>query len=248
MGWKPDVPDFRDLKYVRPSLITLPDVVDLRKQCPAPYNQLNLGSCTAQAIAGVIEYRETVQRIPNPQTPSRLFIYYNERILEDSVNQDSGATLRNGIKSLVRWGYCEEEYWKYDPARYRKRPPKEAYKDAVKSRIKQYERISHSVTDMKHCLAAGNPFVFGFAVFESFDDEETVKTGKMKMPLKNERMCGAHAVTAVGFNNTQQVFIVRNSWGADWGDKGYFYMPYEFISNPDLADDFWTISFVPNDD
>ena len=245
-GWTPDHPDQRDLKFVAPMMATLPTKVDLRNMMPAPYDQGELGSCTAQSLAGLLEYSEHKQNKPHPQTASRLFIYYNERLLEGTVNADSGAMLRDGIKSLIRWGYCEEVLWPYVIARFKKKPPRPAYGDAFKSRISQYARINnHSLNDMKVALASGNPFVFGFSVYESFESEAVAKTGVMLMPQPNEQMLGGHAVLAVGYDDERQVIIVRNSWGVNWGDKGYFYMPYAFITNPALADDFWTITMVP---
>lgn len=245
-GWRPDHPDQRDFKFVAPlSATPLPTKVDLRHMMPTPYDQGSLGSCTAQSIAGLLEYNERKQNKPVPQTPSRLFIYYNERLLEGTVNSDSGAMLRDGIKTLVRWGYCEEALWPYVIAQFKKKPVRGAYADAIKSRISQYMRINHSIEDMKSALAAENPFVFGFSVYESFEGEEVAKTGAMLMPKQHEKMLGGHAVLAVGYDDEKQAIIVRNSWGINWGDHGYFYMPYAYIINPSLADDFWTVMMVP---
>ncbi len=249
-GWKPDLPDFRDFKYVPPkgAVESLPTMVDMRDQCPEVYDQGELGSCTAQSLAGVIEHREMVQGMKDPQTPSRLFIYYNERVLENTVNEDSGAMLRDGIKSLIRWGYCEERFWPYDISKFKRKPSRAAYKDARNSRISMYQRIGHNLHDMKACLASGNQFVFGFAVFESFESDDVKNTGRMTMPMSHEKMLGGHAVTAVGYDDSIDCFIVRNSWGKGWGDNGYFYMPFTFILNSDFTDDFWSITVVPVDD
>lgn len=248
-GWTRDIPDQRDLKFVAPMSATeLPTKVDLRNMMPAPYDQGVLGSCTAQSLAGLLEFSEHKQNKPTPQTPSRLFIYYNERLLESTINVDAGATLRSGIKSLVKFGYCEEVYWPYVIQQFKKKPPRLAYRDAARSRISQYARIDNqNIHDMKSALANGNPFVFGFAVYESFDGPETsvAKTGIMTIPQPNEKMLGGHAVLAVGYDDERQIIIVRNSWGVNWGDKGYFYMPYSYITNPAFAADFWTITMVP---
>lgn len=244
-GWRPDYPDHRDLKFVAPmSVGELPKSVDLRSFMPAPYDQGTLGSCTANSLAGLLEYNERKENKPNVQTASRLFIYYNERLIEHTVNQDSGAMLRDGIKALVRFGYCEEVLWPYVISQFKKKPSRIAYRDAAQSKISRYARIGHSLNDMKAALASSNPFVFGFMVFSSFENGAVAKTGIASMPQPNESMLGGHAVLAVGYDDDRQAFLVRNSWGITWGLGGYFYLPYEYIINPGLADDFWTIFFM----
>ena len=94
---------------------------------------------------------------------------------------------------------------------------------------------------MRICLAEGFPFVFGFTVYESFESQQVSKTGKVYMPKKNEKVLGGHAVLAVGYNDKDKRFTVRNSWGTGWGMKGYFTMPYDYLASRYLSDDFWTI-------
>ena len=237
-GWYPDIPDQRDYLYsaIRP-VVRLPREVDLRSFCSAVEDQGSLGSCTAQALAGNLEFLDN--RIDFIYTDvSRLFIYYNERMLIDSVDYDSGASLRDGIKSLKNLGICEERLWPYDIEKFTVKPPANCYQDAKDHKIKSYYRVG-SLREMLICLADGYPFVFGFTVYESFESERVAKTGKVNMPRKGEAALGGHAVMAVGFNQSDMRFLVRNSWGRNWGMDGYFTMPFAYLET--LAGDFWTI-------
>jgi C1A family cysteine protease len=226
-------------------LATLPPAVDLRPQCPKEvYDQGQLGSCTGNAIAGAIEFDEIKQKAADIFTPSRLFIYYNERVIEGTVNSDSGAQIRDGIKTVAKQGACHEQIWPYDIAKFRTKPPKPAYTDGAKHTAVQYQRLIQSLTEMKGCLAAGYPFVFGFTVYESFESSSVAKTGIVPFPGAKEKVVGGHAVLGVGYDDTSQRFIVRNSWGPGWGMKGYFTIPYSYLTSGNLADDFWTIRMV----
>ena len=237
-GWKPDVPDTRDFYYgaIRP-VLRLPKTVDLRIHCSAVEYQGNLGSCTAQALAGNLEFLDN--KIDGAYTDvSRLFVYYNERVLERTVDSDSGASLRDGIKTLTKTGACAETLWPYVIAKFAVRPPQHCYAESLKHRIVSYHRIT-GLQEMIACLAEGYPFVFGMSVYESFESAAVTRTGKVPIPKKSERMLGGHAVMAVGYNQPKKCLLVRNSWGTDWGQKGYFVLPFAYLEN--LAADFWTI-------
>ena len=242
-GWRPDDDDSRD-KYRDIKAFTTNSYIDLRHKCPKIYNQGTLGSCTANAIAAAYEFDEYKQSEKKPFMPSRLFIYYNERKMEGSVDIDSGAQIRDGIKSINRIGVVSEEAWPYDEEKFTNQPPEELYILAKKHQSVQYQRVKQDITHIKQVLQEGYPIVFGFVVYKSFETPEVAKTGMMVMPKDNDEQMGGHAVMAVGYDDKQEVVIVRNSWGEEWGDKGYFYMPYEFITNSDLASDFWTVQRV----
>ncbi|MFA5089636.1 MAG: C1 family peptidase [Candidatus Omnitrophota bacterium] len=237
-GWIPDIPDQRDYLYsaIKPRL-KLPKTVDISGYCSSVEDQAKLGSCTACAMSGNLEFLDN--RPDRAYTDvSRLFIYYNERVLRGNEDYDSGASLRDGIKTLKKTGYCWESRWPYIISRFDVKPPPGCYLQASKHRIESYYRI-HTLTEMLICLAQGYPFVFGFAVYESFQSKQVARTGKAAMPKKGERMLGGHAVLAVGYNQKEKCFLVRNSWGEKWGIHGYFTLPYEYIET--LAADFWTI-------
>ena len=241
----PNLPDSRDLMYAAPFAITqtLPSSVDLRKHCPSVYDQGHLGSCTANALAAAFEFDLKKEKKPDFM-PSRLFIYYNERVLNNTVNSDSGAYIRDGIKTMNNDGVCPEKEWPYNIPKFTQKPSANCYKDALKNQIKSYQRLTNTLTQLQGCIAEGFPFVFGFTVYESFMTEQVAQTGKMPMPKPSEKVMGGHAVLGVGYDNKKQVFIIRNSWGPSWGDKGYFYMPYAYITDSGRCDDFWTIRFI----
>jgi C1A family cysteine protease len=244
-GWVADLPDHRDHVYSAPMQVvtSLPTKVDLSSQCPAVYDQGQLGSCTANAIAGAIEF-DLMKEKKKDFMPSRLFIYYNERDIEGTVDSDSGAQIRDGIKSIASQGDCPENEWSYDISKFAQKPPQKCYADALKHKAVQYQRITRTLNQMKGCLASGYPFVFGFTVYDSFESEEVAKTGQLNMPSAGENVVGGHAVLAVGYDDTQNRFIVRNSWGASWAIKGYFTMPYGYLLDQNLSDDLWTVRVV----
>jgi C1A family cysteine protease len=245
-GWQPDLPDHRDLVYAAPRAIIkkIPAKVDLRKSCPVVYDQGELGSCTANAIGGAFEFELLKQDKTKDFTPSRLFIYYNERVMEHTVNTDAGAQIRDGIKSVNKQGVCPETLLPYDIQKFAAKPSTACYKEALKHQVLSYQRVQQTADQMKACLAEGFPFVFGFTVYESFESSTVAKTGKVNMPKKTEGVVGGHAVMAVGYDDKTKRFIVRNSWGIDWGLKGYFTMPYQYLTDVNLSDDFWTIRIV----
>lgn len=245
-GWLPDLPDHRDFLYAAPVAIAgaLPSSVDLRPQCPPVYDQGQLGSCTANAITGALQFERMKQQLAQIFTPSRLFIYYNERVIEHTVASDSGAQIRDGIKSVGKQGDCPETEWPYVIAKFKTQPPKNCYADALKYKIVSYQRLTPILSQLKGCLASGYPFVFGFTVYESFESAQVAKTGHAALPKTGEAAVGGHAVMCAGYDDAKQRFIVRNSWGANWGLKGYFTLPYPYLLSPNLASDFWTIRLV----
>jgi len=241
-GWIPDQPDQRDHLYAAPAqfLAALPPRADLRRRCPPVYNQGALGSCTANAIAAAVEFERMKQKL-SVFVPSRLFIYYNERVIEHTVRSDSGAQLRDGIKSVASVGACREPEWPYNIAKFANKPPQRAYRDAGLDRAVSYQTIIQDLSQMKGCLASGYPFVFGFTVYESFESPQVARSGVLDMPGPQERAIGGHAVLAVGYDDHARRFLVRNSWGSGWGQHGYFTMPYDYLANANLADDMWTV-------
>lgn len=240
--WKKDKLDSRDYKY-QVTQKANPNIVDLRPYCSLIENQGSLGSCTGQAIAGAIELLN--KRNGKPTDVSRLFIYYYERLILGTVNYDSGAYIRDGIKATNHYGVSLESYWPYDIRKFKQEPITEAKNDALNRKVTRYERV----VDLNGCidaLANGYPVVIGFYVYDSFMSPSVARTGVMPYPnTKRERLLGGHAVLLVGYDKTRKVFIARNSWGTSWGDKGYFYMPFDVVK-PNMSDDYWVIKAVNN--
>lgn len=243
LQWQPDKLDIRDYKY-QLTLNSTNNIVDLRPYCSPIEYQGNLGSCTGQSIAGAIELLN--KRNGKPTDVSRLFIYYYERLLMGTVNYDSGAYIRDGIKATNKYGASLESYWPYDIRKYKQQPVLEAKNDALNRKVTRYERI----TNFDGCIDAlsnGYPIIAGFHVYSSFMSANVAKTGKMPYPnIRREKLLGGHAVLIVGYDKIRKVFIVRNSWGARWGNGGYFYMPFDVIKNPNMSGDFWIIKEVNN--
>lgn len=246
-GYIPDLPDQRDRKYQLPKALEkadLPESYDMSKDCPPIVDQGDLGSCTANA--GVAAYQFTaMEQKKRTSKLSRLYLYYNTRILENTVDWDSGASIRNTIKSLNKWGVCLESAWPYKPTKFAKKPPASCYEYGASKILRSYARVSQTANDLKACLAQNNPILFGFSVYQSFEEDEIARTGIMKLPSSSERVLGGHAVMMIGYDNKREAFLVRNSWGPDWGLNGNFWMPYSFALDPNMADDFWTVISVP---
>lgn len=238
-NWRPDLPDYRDVPYRAAKPVPLPRQVDLRAHCSPVEDQGALGSCTGQAFAAALEFVQNKEGEPF-RDMSRLFIYYIERHAEGTIHDDAGAYIRDGAKGLAMFGCCTEDLWPYDIARFADMPPAAAFADALTRKVTAYRRIV-GLRDMKQCLAEGYPFVFGFSVYSDFESTDTAGDGVLEMPKPRERSLGGHAVLAVGYDDDANVMIVRNSWGATWGMDGYFVMPYDYIGDPRLADDMWTI-------
>ena len=243
-GWKPDVPDQRDVYCTLPWLPTLPPKIDLSAGCGPVYDQGALGSCTAQALAGAVEFDMLAQALPLVP-PSRLFVYYNERVIEGSTDQDAGAALRDGIKALNKWGFCPEDMWPYDITQFTVKPPNSAYTAAKADIVKAYKRVAQGIIPMKTVLASGRPFVAGISVYDSFESDEVAQTGVVPMPDPSESLLGGHAVLCIGYDDDADTFLMRNSWGDGWGMGGNFTLPQGYLASPDLAQDFWTITTVP---
>lgn len=244
--WIPDPPDPRDHMWKMVPMVSIPSRVDLRQWCSLIEDQGNLGSCTGNAIAGAIELIDRKQG--KPLDVSRLFIYYQERVLEGTVYYDSGAYIRDGIKACHTWGAPLESLWPYVISKWATKPSTAAYNDAIKRKVSGYTRCSN-FSAVKNAIASGTPVIVGFLVYDSFEWNINNTTGMMPYPdTKKEQILGGHAVCVVGYDDNLNGgrFICRNSWGTSWGDHGYFYMPYQVIQNTAMSSDFWTISSVRN--
>jgi C1A family cysteine protease len=269
MGWIPDYPDFRDYteKTEEIKLVlsakgafkakSLPVSVDLREWCSPVENQGGLGSCTAHAGAGIIEYYER-KSFGRHIDASRLFLYKVTRNLM-KVKGDTGAYLRKAMGAMVLFGVPPEEYWPYtdDEKKFDEEPPAFCYAFAQNYQTVKYFRHDPPRTKpeeilkkVKTYLASNHPSMFGFTVYNSIEQAEG--TGRIPFPSPKERIEGGHAVAVVGYDDKMKIknkygkvettgaLLIRNSWGKEWGEKGYGWLPYEYVLRG-LAEDFWSI-------
>jgi C1A family cysteine protease len=246
-GWKRDTKDHRDWKFkhvLKQLAGPIPTKVDLRAKMSIVENQANIGSCVANAVVGAMEHLELIRLqgrfrcFSRYKDLSRLFVYYNARLADGAVEEDGGTTIRTAIKTLAEFGVCEESVWPYDTDRWPERPSDKAYDKAKDHTIRDYYRASPG-DETRQALALGFPVAFGTMVYDSFQDVST--NGKVLMPRAGEQALGGHAMLIVGYDMEKDIYIVRNSWGTDWSDKGYCYFPTEYIENGALSDDFWVI-------
>lgn len=236
-GWQPDLPDIRDHVYSvvhKSEAKGLPLRVDLSAKLPPVFDQGDLGSCTANALCAAMGY------IHPGFIGSRLQVYYGERVIEKDIKTDGGAMIRDGVKVLNKTGVAPEKDWPYVPTNFAKKPDAVAVKDSAQHKVATYSRLTTSA-DFHNCLAAGFPFVIGFTVYESFESDVVAKSGVVPLPGKNEKTIGGHAVCVYGYDDAKAVYLVRNSWGDAWGQKGNFTIPQSYLNNNNLADDAWTI-------
>lgn len=217
----------------------LSNSIDLRTNVNMPpvYDQGNIGSCTANALVAIFQFDEPTFY------GSRLFLYYNERKIENHIPKDSGASLSSGIMALQVFGLCSDTTWPYDETKFAVNPPVSAYKEALRNRALQVKNIKQDATSMKRYLSLGLPFVVGIAVFEEFESDAVAKTGYVPMPTKESQFLGGHAVVCCGYTENNY-WIMRNSWGENWGVKGYFYLPFDYLLVRSLSSDLWGIQVV----
>jgi C1A family cysteine protease len=267
-GWKPDLPDYRDYTLSHKDIAAatskfgfkdskgLPDCIDLRKWCPPIFDQGNLGSCTANAGVSLLEYIEIKTRGKYIDA-SRLFLYKVTRNLMHETG-DAGAYLRKTMEAMVMIGIVPEEYWPYDVSHFDKEPSAFCY--AVASNYKSLKYVSLDKATMaledvlvqiKTVLAGGLAAIFGITMYDSISQSKT-NGGKIPFPSDKENIRGGHAMMAVGYDNNQIItnevngtqtrgaFLIRNSWGTQWGDTGYGWLPYEYVLTG-LAQDWWTL-------
>jgi C1A family cysteine protease len=240
-GWVRGHGDIRDHIHA-PTLRALPSHIDITPSMPAVYDQGELGSCTENALGAAFEYALIAKG--HDYMPSRLWLYYEVRAAEGTVSYDAGSVIRDGAKVLSHMGCPPETAWPYRVTKFATKPPAAVTRAALAHRVLAYARVVQDRTDIQSTLADGFPIVFGFTVYESFESQEVADTGVVPMPEPDESVLGGHAVVLVGYDQPKDVYIVRNSWGTDWGKAGYFTMPCEYVENATLADDFWVLREV----
>jgi C1A family cysteine protease len=234
---KADPLDWRDRYYNFARVEKPREYVDLRQWASPIEDQLHLGSCVGQAVVGAYELLLNKTDRKKYTDLSRLFVYYNARLLDDSVSEDVGAYVRDGIKAVNKYGICSELSWPYLIERFARTPSIQSYEDAKHRLIKQYYKIQ-DIKDMVDALNANSPVVTSLNVYDSFYDLESPGVYILPMPEPRENLIGGHAVSFVGYNLPKKLFLARNSFGVDWGDEGYFWVPFEYAEKDFM--DSWT--------
>lgn len=260
LGVRRDRHDPRDRHFTpRHRAHELQPSVDLRALMPPVYDQGRIQACTANVLAAAVAYsRRKNGQDATPLDPSRLFIYYNERALQNATGSDCGATLREGIRTLSKHGVAPETLWPYDDtpattqpggafppeARVAQKPTDAAYEQAHRFEVLSYRRIAPDLAHMKSCLAEDYPFALGLQVYPSFLTGPHQQATVIPLPGPDEQALGGHAVLAVGYDESKQWLVCRNSWGAAQADAGYFYLPYAYFDEGSRVGDLWSVRTV----
>jgi C1A family cysteine protease len=240
-GLIPSLPDHRDYVLSAPSPLlaaALPPSIDLRPSISWCYDQEAENSCTAQSSSSLIRFLWNKDKKADI-APSRNFVYFNERKLENDIDDDNGAQLRSAMQVLSNTGVCLEASWDYNQQTLFTPPPIALYNQAQANKVATYQALLKIRLSLQSCLSSGYPFVFGMMVHSSFESSATAQTGIVQMPTSQDAVEGGHAVLAVGYDDQKQWYICMNSWGPSWGDKGFFYLPYQFMES-NFTFDQWT--------
>jgi len=246
-NYKPSPIDNRDYQFhLRVSQFKfIPTRMDLRgHNLPDVLDQGDLGSCVANACSNAMRLCLRKQKSPDFQ-PSRLFIYYFTRLIDGSVNEDSGCFIRDAMKTIHTYGACSENNWPYNISKFRTLPSNSAVR-AAQQHIKDftYLAITQNLNTIKNALAQGFPIIFGINVYSSQQTPEVMKSGDIPMPnLETEENLGGHCVLLTGYDDRTKLFTFMNSWGTTVGKKGFFTIPYDYVLDSKLSSDFWTVKF-----
>jgi len=244
-GTHPDLPDHRDLHHEVPRQLRrrLPPRIDMRPGPPI-YYQGALNSCTANALAAAMWFDELKEGLRGVSSPSRLFIYYNERARLGRIGANIPVSLRDGYNAVENLGACPEAMWPYRVGAFARKPGVACYRAGRTRRVTTYHRIRRELGPLRACLAEGYPFTLAITVYQSFESAAVARTGRVPIPKHGEPVMGGHAMLAMGYDDRLAGFIVRNSFGADWGNAGHCLLPYDYVMRTDLAWDFWTARHV----
>lgn len=233
-GWRPSRPDGRDHFALPEGAVdkaTFPETFSLRPELPAVLDQGQLGSCTANALAGIFQYYNMLAGT-DFGVPSRLFIYYLERLKEGTVTTDSGAYGRDGFAALRNIGAPPESDWPYIISQFASTPPQSAYDAATGHKINHYSAVRNKRAEVKHLVMLKKPVAFGFTVPQEFEESQCMSTGVMPMPRENTKILGGHEPYCIGWKPDDQyttLWECRNSWSEGVQDEGNFWLPDAFL-------------------
>jgi C1A family cysteine protease len=219
----------------------LPSSSSLQSHCKVVYDQGQLGSCTANAFCGAHCILQDIKQGSVSFRPSRLYFYYKEREIEHTVKSDSGAEVTDGESYVQKHGICSETSWPYDIKQYKVTPPSSCDHEAKDHKISSYRTIpinDQLLTNIKQSIVNQVPVLIAISVYESFDSNETAQTGLVTIPKSSEKCEGGHEMCLVGYDDSTKLFTVLNSWGTDWGQKGFCHIPYDYLMNPHWGQEF----------
>jgi C1A family cysteine protease len=246
LSYKFQPADLRDYKFSSPHLSlkdSQPKSFTLRPKMAPILNQGNIGDCVCNAYALAIATMTLGSKTVNM---SRLMNYAVARVITGgTVTNDSGLYVRDAAKCISNYGVCQETAWPYIEKNFSVLPPLSAFQSLKLFKSFTYTAVSQNLESLKSCLLSSYPIIFGFMVYTSFLTNAVAKSGIVPMPnTSKEKIEGGHCTNIIGYDDARQVFICANSWGTGWGDGGYFYMPYAYITNPNLASDFIYLTFT----
>lgn len=232
-----------DRKFRLPrSLPALPESFSLQNEMPPVWDQESTSACTAFSATAAYQHRMKVENLPVFDA-SKLFLYYNERLLEGDVDKDEGATVRDSMVALQQYGNLSEDQFPFSEGNVLIKPSEADYTAAAKRKVVSFKAVDQDELSIKTAVFGHNPICFGIMVYDSFESDTVARTGMVPMPnTQFDRVLGAHAVCLVGWNDSLKSFLVRNSWGSNWGREGYFFLPYQYVLDPKLASEFWIIT------
>lgn len=246
-GYIKDTLDPRDYIFSIPKVST-PTPIKPTKQpsiftlvMPPVLDQGNLGSCVANAVCNALGYID-MKAGKSMKLKSRLFNYYNTRVIENTVSQDSGCQIRDAIKSDNQNGDCFEISWPYNISRFIIKPTSSCYTEASKNKLTVYQRVNQDRLSIKACLTLGYPIIIGFTCFNTIYNRSVEINGDIPMPTRRDYVIGGHCVLIIGYNDTTQTYTIQNSWGTGWGRKGFGTLPYNYVENINYATDFWMVT------
>jgi Papain family cysteine protease len=217
-----------------------PRKCDLRSNCSPIDDQTTLGSCSAMSMVGALEFLQRKRRQPSLEL-SPLYVYYNSRVLANHVAEDSGVRINLAVASVVGQGACEERLWPYDVKKFGERPPETAFTDGDQrgDAAAQFARVSTN-DEIMQVLSQGMPVTFA-SWFSGPEMNTAATSGKMDVFTTKRSSDGGHAMVIVGYDEDQKLWLVRNSWGADFGEKGYLWIPFESMTAYTNSYCFWVL-------
>lgn len=243
-GWRPEFPDVRDYRIARllgPGAPPPPDSFSFRKDQSPVRNQGAIGSCVGMSTAGAVECLRRKDLDEYSTIYSPIFLYYEARKLQGWVDVDSGCYIRDAVKTAQKVGVAVESHWPYREDRFTDSPSSTAYEGATRWKLGAYFRCDTG-PDILKALEQGYPVVGGFVCYSNMFTREVDRTGIVPLPGAEDYVLGGHAVLFTGWDKERKLVEFKNSWGPEWGDGGYGWLPYRYIDDRNMSDDFWCLT------